>query len=705
MTEDVVRFGACNLCEAICGLRFTLRDGAVVDIRGDVDDPLSRGHICPKALALTDVRDDPDRLRRPLRRTADGWREISWDAALDEVARRLVEIRRAHGSNAVAVYLGNPNVHNYGSLTHGPLFLGQLRTRNRYSATSVDQLPHHLVSYWLYGHQFLLPVPDIDRTTYFLVLGANPLASNGSLMTVPDFRRRLTDLQGRGGRMVVVDPRRTESAQVADEHHFVRPGTDAALLFALVREVFHQGLARPADYVDGLDSAREAVEEFTPERVAAVTGVPAADIRRIAAEFAAADGAACYGRVGLSTQRHGVLSQWGVQLLNLVTGNLDRPGGTLLTSPAVDIVGRGLIGRGHYAKWRSRVRGLPEFGGELPVAVLAEEMLTPGDGQIRALVTSAGNPVLSTPNGGQLDRALDGLEFMVSVDLYLNETTRHADIILPPTTALEHDNYDVVFHALAVRNTARYSPAILEPPADSRHDWQIFGELARRYRKMWGGKRTWRDLRLAVQSRLRPDQLVDLLLRTGAHRLSTRALRRRPHGVDLGPLKPALPGALRTRDRRVHAAPAELLAALDAARAELLTPLGDGELRLVGRRHLRSNNSWMHNAPRLAKGRPRHQLLMHPDDLAARGLADGQRVRVASRVGAVETEVAASTDMMPGVVSLPHGWGHDRPGTRLTVAAQRAGASVNDLTDDAEVDGVVGTAAFSGVIVTVEAAG
>ncbi|MEV6520772.1 molybdopterin-dependent oxidoreductase [Longispora sp. NPDC051575] len=704
MTEDVVRFGACNLCEAICGLRFTLRDGAIVDIRGDEDDPLSRGHLCPKALALPDVRDDPDRLRRPVRRTADGWEEISWEAALDEVARRLVEVRRAHGSDAVAVYLGNPNVHNYGSLTHGPLFLGQLRTRNRYSATSVDQLPHHLVSHWLYGHQFLLPVPDIDRTSFFLVLGANPVASNGSLMTVPDFRRRLTDLQGRGGRMVVVDPRRTETARVADEHHFIRPGTDAALLFALVREVFEAGLASPAAYVDGLDAVRAAVAEFTPERVAPVTGVPAGHIRRIARDFATADGAACYGRVGLSTQKHGVLSQWGVQLLNLVTGNLDRPGGTLLTRPAVDLVGRNLIGRGHYAKWRSRVRGLPEFGGELPVAVLAEEILTPGDGQVRALVTSAGNPVLSTPNGGQLDRALAGLDFMVSVDFYLNETTRHADIILPPTVALEHDNYDIVFHALAVRDTARYSPAVFAPPADARHDWQIFGELGRRYRKKWGGRRTWRDLRLAVQSRLRPDQLVALLLRTGPYRLSMRALRRAPHGVDLGPLKPSLPGALRTRDHRAHGAPPELLAALDAARPELLTPLAAGELRLVGRRHLRSNNSWMHNAPRLAKGRPRHQLLMHPDDLAARGLADGQRVRIRSRVGAVETEVAATADMMPGVVSLPHGWGHDRSGTRLTVAAARPGVSLNDLTDDAEVDGVVGTAAFSGVVVTVEAA-
>ncbi|MEJ3749008.1 molybdopterin-dependent oxidoreductase [Actinomycetes bacterium KLBMP 9797] len=674
--------GACNLCEAICGLRFTVEDDRITAINGDPDDPLSRGHICPKALALGDLQADPARLRQPVRRTADGWREISWDEAYELVVSRLLEIRRRHGADAVAVYLGNPSVHNYGILTHGRYFLGQLRTRNRFSATSVDQLPHQLVVHWMYGHQLLIPIPDIDHTNYFLVFGANPLASNGSLMTVPDVRRRLGDLRARGGKMVVFDPRRTETAAIADEHHFVRPGTDAALLFALLHCVLADGRTP-----DGMEAVRDAVADFTPDVAARVTGVEAGVIRRIAREFAAADGAVCYGRVGVSIQRFGALSQWAIQLLNLATGNLDRPGGALFTRPAVDLVGRGLVGPGHYDRWRSRVRELPEFAGELPVAALAEEILTPGDGQVRALVTVAGNPVLSTPNGAQLDRALAGLDFMVAVDFYVNETTRHADVILPPTTALEHDHYDLIFHALAVRNTARYSAAVLPKPAGGQHDWEIFTELARRYLRRSGAPRRWRaDLRRALMRRLRPDQLVAIGLRIGPYRLRLRTLRRRPSGVDLGPLRPSLPGALRTPDKRVRAAPPRLLAALRDAADELLAPPVAGELRLIGRRHLRSNNSWMHGFPRLTKGRPRHHLLMHPDDLAARGLRDGERVRVRSRVGQVDVEVAATADIMPGVVSLPHGWSHTR---------------VNDLTDDAFVDALSGNAALNGVPVTV----
>jgi anaerobic selenocysteine-containing dehydrogenase len=701
--------GACNLCEAICGLRFTVEGDRITAINGDPDDPLSRGHICPKAIALGDLQADPARLRRPVRRTAEGWAEISWDDAYDLVVRRLLETRERHGPDAVAVYLGNPSVHNYGILTHGRHFLGQLRTRNRFSATSVDQLPHQLVAHWLYGHQLLIPIPDLDHTSYFLVFGANPLASNGSLMTVPDVRRRLGDLRARGGKLVVFDPRRTETAAIADEHHFVRPGTDAALLLAMLHCVLADPSATPTPGVDGLDEIRAAVAGFTPERAAAVTGVGADVIRRIAGEFAAADGAACYGRIGVSIQRFGALAQWAIQLLNLATGNIDRPGGALFTSPAVDLVGggvsprrwlsrrrpgapppaaKGLVGPGHYDKWRSRVRGLPEFAGELPVAALAEEILTPGDGQVRALVTVAGNPVLSTPNGAQLDRALAGLDFMVAVDFYVNETTRHADVILPPTTALEHDHYDLVFHALAVRNTARYSAPVLPKPDGARHDWEIFTELARRYRRRSGAARRWRaDLRRELMMRLRPHQLIALGLRTGPYRLRLRTLRRRPSGVDLGPLRPSLPAVLHTPDRRVHAAPPRLLAALRDGTGELLAAPADGELRLIGRRHLRSNNSWMHGFPRLTKGRPRHHLLMHPDDLAARGLHDGERVRVSSRVGQVEVEVAATADVMPGVVSLPHGWSHTR---------------VNDLTDDAFLDELSGNAALNGVPVTVE---
>ncbi len=704
------RYGSCNLCEAICGLEYTVDDGRVTSIRGDEQDPLSRGHICPKALALVDVHADPDRLRRPVKRVGDQWQEIGWDEAFDLVAERLAAIRKQHGDNAVGVYLGNPNVHNYGSLTHGLTLLRELGTRNRFSATSVDQLPHQMISYLMYGHQLLLPIPDIDRTSYFLVFGANPLASNGSLMTVPDVRKRLDDLRKRDGKLVVFDPRRTETAVRADEHHFIRPGADAAVLFALLHTIFAEGLDTPVEFADGLDEVREAVEPFSPERVAEVAGIPPETIRRVAREYAVADAAVAYGRMGVSTQRFGVLCQWAIQLLNIVTGNLDRVGGTMITHPAADLIGAGVAGRGHYGKWHSRVRGLPEFGGELPVAALAEEIATPGDGQIKALLTVAGNPVLSTPNGPQLEGALDGLEFMVAIDIYLNETTRHADVILPPTVALEHDNYDLAFHALAVRNTARYSPAILKPSPGAKHDWQIVGELVRRYRRALGRhgvkqRGSWATrFSRGLMLRLRPDQQVALLLRRGPYPLTMGKLKREPHGVDLGPLRPSMPGSLRTKDKRIHAAPQLVLGGLAEAAEELLTP-SDGGLRLIGRRHLRSNNSWMHNSERLVKGRPRNRLLVHPDDLKAHELIDGQRVRVRSRTGSVEVEVEETTDIMPGVVSLPHGWGHHRNGTRLGVASQHPGVSANDLTDHERLDGISGNAALNGVPVTIEAVG
>jgi anaerobic selenocysteine-containing dehydrogenase len=746
--EERTHYRACNLCEAMCGLAIRTRGAEILSIRADQDDPLARGHVCPKAVALKDVHADPDRLRRPLRRRGSDWEEIDWPEAFDLVAGRMRDIQQHHGRDALAVYLGNPTVHNYGLLTHGPAFLRLLKTRNRYSATSVDQLPHQLVAFWMYGHQFLLPIPDLDRTRLFLVLGANPMASNGSLMTVPDFPGRLKALRARGGKMIVIDPRRSETARVADEHHFIRPGSDAALLFALLNVIFEEGLARPgrlAGFADGLDAVRAALALFTPERVAVATGIAAATIVRLARELAGAENSAIYGRVGLSTQRFGTLCQWAIQLLNLVTGQLDRPGGTLIAQPAVDLIGAGLVGPGHYGRWRSRVRGLPEFAGELPVAALAEELDTPGAGQVRALLTVAGNPVLSTPHGTRLERALAQLEFMVSIDCYLNETTRHAHVILPPTSALEHDHYDLIFHALAVRNTARYNPALFEKPAAARHDWEILYQLARRLA---------RDRRALARLRLRPDQLVDLALQTGPYgvlrgappalalakvlaqgalaRLAPGlaawpdaligALRRRSpqangtaalslavlkghlHGVDLGPLRPSFPEKLWTPNRRIRCAVPELLADVPRAQRELLAaPPPAHELRLIGRRHVRSNNSWMHNCERLVKGKPRHQLLMHPDDLAARGIADGARVRLTSRAGALEVEVQASEEMMRGVVSLPHGYGHHRPGTRLRIAQSQPGASVNDVTDETWLDEPSGNAALNGVAVAVEA--
>ncbi|MEU4606551.1 molybdopterin-dependent oxidoreductase [Kribbella sp. NPDC023972] len=692
-----VRRTSCNLCEAICGVLVTVEDGRVTDIRGDESDPLSRGHICPKAVALRDLQDDPDRLTTPVRRTADGWQEIGWDAAYELVTSRLTEIQREHGRNAVGVYLGNPNVHSLGALTHLPTMVRQLRTRNRFSATSIDQLPHMLASYLLYGHQLMIAVPDIDRTSYLLMLGANPLASNGSMMTAPGFGRRLKDLHKRGGKVVVIDPRRTETAAVADEHHFVRPGTDAAFLLALIHQVIAEGHARTAAYVDGLDAVEQAVEPWTPERAAGITGIGADVIRRIAHEFATAGRAACYGRVGVSTQQFGAVCQWAIQVLNIITGNLDRPGGTMFPRPAVNaLLG---LGRGHLGVWKSRVRGLPEFGGELPVSTMAEEILTPGDGRIRAMVTIAGNPVLSTPSGRKLDEALSTLDFMVAVDPYINETTRHANVILPPAPPLERDHYDVIFHQLAVRNTARWNDAVLPKPPQARHDWEIFRDLglALLRRTPMSGRKVMATARL----RLSPRRIVDLGLRIGPYKLSVGKLRKSPGGIDLGPLQPALPEALHHRNKRIDLAQRMILA--DLPRLESLATGNDGELLLIGRRHLRNNNSWMHNSARLVKGKPRHQLLMNPEDLAKRDLTDGQLVNVSSAAGTVAVEVAASNDMMPGVVSLPHGFGHGRPGARLTVANQVAGPSANDVTDSELTDTVAGTAAVNGVPVTVTA--
>ncbi|CAM3161920.1 molybdopterin-dependent oxidoreductase [Corallococcus sp. ZKHCc1 1396] len=717
-----VHFRTCNLCEAMCGVRIEVADGRITSIKGDDADPFSRGHVCPKAVALRDLHEDPDRLRHPMKRTASGWERVSWEDALSDITRRLHALQQEHGPHCVGAYLGNPNVHNLGAMMFGPGLLRSLRSRNRFSATSVDQLPHQLVAHFMFGHQLLVPIPDIDRTRYMLMLGANPVASNGSLMTAPDVRARLRAIQERGGKVVVIDPRRTETAGIADQHVFVRPGTDALALFSLLHVVLGEGthrMGRLAAFVDGLDTVMPLVRDFPPERTAPHTGIAPDVLRGIARDFLAAEGAVCYGRVGVSTQPFGSLCQWLINVLNVVTGNLDREGGALFTLPAFDLIGgpRALgVSPGSHGRWKSRVRGLPESSGELPVAVLAEEILTPGDGRIRALITVAGNPVLSTPNGTQLDTALSQLDLMVSVDPYLNETTRHAHYILPPASVLERGHYDLVFHALAVRNTARYSPPVFAPGPESRQDWEILLELQHRLETLRHGRTARATLQYQTLKRLGPERLLDLGLRMGPYGsrfhplkkdgLSLAKLRASPHGIDLGPLKPSLPGRLRHRSKRIQLAP-ELLVA-DVARLRAAFPddaaPGDGELLLIGRRHLRDNNSWMHNVPGLVKGRPRCTLMVHPDDASRLGLTDGVDATIRSRVGEITVPVAITADVMPGVVSLPHGYGHQRSGIRMQVAGAHAGASINDLTDEQALDAVSGNAAFSGTPVRVRPA-
>lgn len=680
-------FRNCNLCEAICGIEITHEGGEILSIVGDKLDPFSRGHICPKALALKDIYEDPDRLRHPVQKVDGEWREIGWDKAFDETARRLRDIQDRYGRESVGVYQGNPSVHNLGTTLFSRELLKALKTKNNFSATSVDQLPHHFASWAMFGHPFLIPVPDIDRTKYFLIMGANPLASNGSLMTSPDIINRLNAIKDRGGKIVLIDPRRTETARVADEHHFIRPGSDAFLLLAFVSVLFEEDLVDPsrlADFTDGFDALKEVALRCSAEDAEKRTGIPADEIKRLAREFAASGAAVCYGRIGLSTQRFGGLCQWLINAINILTGNFDRVGGAMFTTPAFDLLMAAKGGDIH-GRWKSRVRGLTEFMGELPVSVMAEEIVTDGEGQIKALVTSCGNPVLSTPNGSQLDAGLERLEFMVSIDFYINETTRHADIILPPVTNIESSHFDVVFNTFAVRNTAKYSPPVFEKDPNAKHDWEIFQELVRRLNGI--------DGEFKAQP---PEVKLGMGLMFGKHGLSLEKLNENPHGIDLGGLQPSLPGRLQTANKRIDLAPEVIVADVDRLmRDEVRDP--EYPFSLIGRRHLRDCNSWMHNYEVLVKGKNRCTVMVNEEDATELGVTSGQTLNISSRAGSVELPCEITPNIGRGVVSIPHGYGHGRKGTNVEIASEHAGVSINDLTDELELDDLTGNAAFSDV--------
>ncbi len=704
--QEQTHYRACHLCDATCGLEIRRRGDEILSIKGDKQDPFSRGYYCPKALALQDIHNDPDRLRQPVKREGDNWIPISWDEALDLTVDRIFDIREKQGPNSIAIYLGNPCVHNYGMFTHSGHFLSLLKTKSRFSATSLDQLPHHLVSYLMYGHQLLIPISDIDHTDYFLVIGANPLASNGSIMTVPNVRKRLKALQNRGGKLVVIDPRFTETAKVADEHHFIRPGTDAAFLLALLQTLFEENLVDTAHLtplLNGLDDVRSAVRPFTSERAEPLTGIPAETVKQLARDLAAAGRGVCYGRMGVSVHMYGTLCLWAVQMINIVTGNLDRPGGALFTKPAFDTIGGPVSRPGHFGAWSSRVSNLPEFSGELPAVAMSEEMLTEGDGQIKALFTGAANPVLTSTNGPLLEKALGGLEFMVSLDPFINETTRFADVILPPTSTLEHDHYDMAFLAMAVQNVVRFNQPVFPKPDGALHDWEIFTEL---------GKRMAKKLGVQPLPDSTPDQMIDFGLQTGPYsdqaghpeKLSLDRLKQNPHGIDLGPLQPSLPDRIYSDSKQINCAPDIIIVDLERVENHLRQTTSDESgLLMIGRRHLFDANSWLHNCKRLVKGKNRCLLFMHPDDMTDLGLTDGQTVKITSRVGSVEVGVKATDEVMKGVVSLPHGWGHNRPGVRLSIASQHAGVSMNDLTDEKAFDPVSGIASLNAIPVTVAA--
>jgi len=716
----------CPLCEATCGIVAEVEAERLVAVRGDPDDPFSRGYLCPKGAALPDLQHDPDRLTRPLRRTPDGFVEASWEEAYAAIGAELARLRRTHGKDSVGLYGGNPTVHSHSAILYAPFFVGVLGSRNRYSANSVDILPRLLASYFVYGHQALLPIPDIDRTAYFLILGANPAVSNGSLMTAPDVRRRIAGVRARGGRVVVVDPRRTETAALADEHLAIRPGADALLLLALLHVVLgerpgHAGVGRGCALpVEGLARLRALVGDWPPERVAGATGLAPEQIRRLARDFAAAPSAVAYGRIGTCTQRFGTTTTWLLDCLNIVTGNLDREGGAMIPTPAVDLAGAALRAgqTGAFDRWRSRVRGLPEFAGELPVAALADEIETPGPGQLRALVVHAGNPVLAVPGGARLERALGSLELLVSVDLYVNETSRLAHWILPPTFGLERSHYGLAFGLVSVRDVAKWSPPVLEGAPGQPADWEVILGLTTAILRHEGPVKRLAGAALGVVGRaLGPERLLGLALLAGPHRRKARLgrLRRQPHGVDLGALRA---GRLRELlgGRAIDLAPPRLVDDLDRLARWLADDdarrqsagqgaSASGELLLIGRRQLRSNNSWMHNVARLTKSQNRCTLLIHPDDARDRGVEDGGQVTLTTRAGQAVVEAELDPGMTRGVVSLPHGWGHGgRRGTRQRVADALPGVSMNDLVPDDEVDAVSGASVLSGIPAKVEAA-
>ncbi|MGI8633227.1 MAG: molybdopterin oxidoreductase family protein [Solirubrobacterales bacterium] len=745
---ETTTYRTCPLCEATCGLEITLAGDRITKVRGDDADVFSHGFICPKGASLGDLHADPDRLNAPLVRRDGELREATWEEAFAAVAERLGPILEAGDRNAVAAYLGNPNIHNLDGQLYPRVLLKALGTRNVFSASSVDQLPKQVAVGMMFGTGLSVPLPDIDRTDHLLMLGANPLASNGSLLTAPNMRGRLRALRERGGRLVVVDPRRTRTAELADEHVAIRPGTDAHLLLAMAHVICEEDLVDlgdVADHVEGLERVRELAARITPEQAAAMCGIEPGTIQRMARDLAAAGRACVYGRIGTTTQRFGTLASWLIDVLNVLTGNLDREGGAMFPRPAAGAANAtGTPGRGKgvtTGRWTSRVRGLPESFSELPVVALTEEIMTPGEGQVRALITIAGNPALSTPDADALQQAMAGLECMISVDPYLNETSRQADVVLPPPSALYRSHYDLAFYQLAIRNVANYSPPSLPLPEGAMPEWQILLRLA----AIVAGQGTDADLEgfdelvartligretamaespmhgadpdevlATVAPRTGPDRLLDILLRCGPYgaglgsgaaangspaRLTLDLLEGEPHGIDLGPLAPRIPEMLRTASGRIELAPEPIAEDVD----RLEDSLGEDpeQLVLIGRRHLRSNNSWMHNLPTLAGGPERCTLLCHPDDADRLGLADGGQARVASRVGEIEILVEVSDEIRPGVVSIPHGWGHDLPGARLTVAAERPGVNTNVLTDQQAVDPLSGNAALNGVPVTV----
>ncbi|OJJ16469.1 dehydrogenase [marine bacterium AO1-C] len=707
-------YRTCHLCEAMCGLEITTNQGLIENIKGDKNDVHSKGYLCPKAVALQDIHEDPNRLKYPVKRTEEGWQQISWEEAFDLVEENIKRIRKNHGGDAVGVYTGNPTTHNTGTILYLYDFINSIGTKNSYASHSLDQLPQMFVAGEMFGHQAMFPVPDIENTDFFLVLGANPLVSNGSIMSTPNIGAKFKALQQRGTKIVVIDPRRTRTAQAADIHHFIKPGTDVFLLLAFVHELLMHNWVKDSHVLeisDNIVGLKELVQGFTPEEVSQIVGITAEEIKALIQDFVKAPKAIIYGRMGVSTVKFGGVCHWLINTINILTGNMDVPGGVMFTLPAIDLL-KALKKEAKQLRWRSRVKQLPETGGALPTVTMADEMLTPGDDQIKAMITVAGNPLLSAPNSNELKKGFEQLDFYVAIDIYINETTRHANVILPPAAALEVIHYDFALSIVSPRNIANFSPAVFPIAKDRKYDWEILIELQKRIEQ---GNILSLKLKHALLGWLTAERRIDLGLKIGPYGIwggrlfkgggiSLKRLKKQVHGIDFGAMQSCLPKRLFTKNKRINLIPLEIIKELPKVLQALEEKRNDQEeLLLIGRRHLRSNNSWMHNYPRLMKdGDKRCTAMLHSEEAQKRGIANGDWMEVSTNVGQIKIKAEITDEVMPGVLCIPHGWGHHDKHVHLDVASKHAGVNVNELIDHSIYEEMSGNAVFSGIPVKVK---
>jgi len=704
----------CRVCEPLCGMVATVSDGELVQVRPDADHPLSAGFACPKGIAMAEVHNDPDRVLHPLKRQPNGsFERVSWEAALEEIGDRLGAVVKRHGGDAVGWYMGNPGAFSYSHPLWVKGFLDALGSPHSYTASSQDVSNRFAASQFLYGSPYVVPIPDLARTDFLLVVGANPLVSHGSVLTAPRIKDQLHAITERGGRVVVVDPRRSETAR-AFEHVAIDPDGDAWMLLSMLEVIFGEGL-EDRDAMErqstGAAALRRLVAEYPPEATEGRSGLPAREVRRLARDLAAAEHAAVYGRTGSCLGRNGTLVAFLLDALNLVTGNLDREGGAMFGDPPIDLARVvDLAGLGTYAKVRSRVGDLPEVLGSLPASVMAKEMITPGKGQIRAMFFSAGNPVLSVPNGAELTEAIEGAELSVAIDLYVTDTSRHCDFVLPATTMYEREDFPLPFLALFSTPFIQMTEAVVEPRGEARQEWEVIEEISRRIgvvpSSVWAAR-----LAGKVGVRLSPRRLVDLLLRSGPKGdwfglrrggLSVAKLQANPHGIVLAEHLAAgvMRDQIRHRTGRVRLDPPQILE--DAGRlARRNGHDPDFPLRLIGLRELRSHNSWMHNAPLLMRGGRTHAARIHPGDAEELGIADGEPVRISSAHGAIELPALVTDEVKAGTVAVPHGWGHTGG---WSVAAAAGGANVNVLasSDPDDLERLAGMAHLNGIPIRVE---